>query len=480
MNGLISPRITLVLEDFNNSPYPVKKHLLLLFGFLLVFAACEPVDEPETPDISTVTITNITQTTAKGGGEVISEGDTPVTERGICWSTNSSPTTADTKASSGTGGGIFEANITDLQPNTKYFVRAYATNAAGTSYGSEVEFTTTLPLKGLTVSTTKSTVAKGLTISFKAEGSYADNTTKDLTDVVTWSSANDDIITNNGITENGTFLAAGVGEAYVKASIQDFIFEYQVTVMPAALVSIELQADKDRLAPGESEEISVIGTYSDGSTGKVGLDLIMWTSSDTDILGSDWNVSQYFLVAKNFGEATMTAQVGDLTATFDVTVALSLGLEYGGGIIFYLDETGQHGLVAAPSDQSDGAKFWLGTWIYVDGVSNTPDQSVGAGQSNTETQVTLQGNGTYAAKICSDLVLNDHDDWFLPSSGELQLICQNLYQQGLGNFNDLFYWSSTDADRKRNANFIQFSDNCGIRNDLGRDMLNRVRAVRKF
>jgi len=94
------------------------------------------------PAISTTTITTITQTTATSGGNITDNGGADVTARGVCWSTSPSPTVADSKTEDGTGVGEFTSNLTGLTTNTKHYVRAYATNSAGTGYGNEVEFTT--------------------------------------------------------------------------------------------------------------------------------------------------------------------------------------------------------------------------------------------------------------------------------------------------------------------------------------------------
>ena len=95
------------------------------------------------PEVTTSAVTNITQTTAFGGGNVISSGGSPVTERGICWSTSHNPTMNDSHVANGFGMGSFTAQMTGLQVGTTYYVRAYATNAQGTAYGNEVSFTTT-------------------------------------------------------------------------------------------------------------------------------------------------------------------------------------------------------------------------------------------------------------------------------------------------------------------------------------------------
>ncbi len=99
---------------------------------------------PVSPTVTTSAITNITQTTATGGGNVTSDGGATVSVSGLVWSTSSNPTTADSKTTNGWAlGGPWTSNITGLTANTLYHVRAYATNSVGTSYGADVTFTTT-------------------------------------------------------------------------------------------------------------------------------------------------------------------------------------------------------------------------------------------------------------------------------------------------------------------------------------------------
>ena len=92
--------------------------------------------------VTTSEVTEITSGSAICGGNVTADGGSAVTARGICWSTSSDPTIEDNKTEDGSGVGSFTSQIPDLVPNTQYYVRAYATNVAGTSYGEEVSFTT--------------------------------------------------------------------------------------------------------------------------------------------------------------------------------------------------------------------------------------------------------------------------------------------------------------------------------------------------
>ncbi len=102
--------------------------------------------------LSTTTITNINQTTASGGGNIINDGGAAVTARGVCWSTSTNPTISlSTKTVDGTGSGIFTSSLIGLSAGTTYYVRAYATNSVGTAYGTQVSFTTTGNTQGVTI-----------------------------------------------------------------------------------------------------------------------------------------------------------------------------------------------------------------------------------------------------------------------------------------------------------------------------------------
>ena len=94
------------------------------------------------PTVVTATVTEITTNSAKGGGEVTNDGGAQVTERGICWGTNVNPTLSDNHVAAGAGTGAFTAMMDNLEANTTYHIRAYATNEAGTAYGLDREFTT--------------------------------------------------------------------------------------------------------------------------------------------------------------------------------------------------------------------------------------------------------------------------------------------------------------------------------------------------
>jgi len=107
------------------------------------------------PVVTTTEVSLIGLTKAVSGGNVTSDGGSEVTERGVCWSTTEDPTVdLTTKTTDGPGSGAFTSNITELTAGETYHVRAYATNSIGTSYGSDITFSTLTVAQVPTVTTT--------------------------------------------------------------------------------------------------------------------------------------------------------------------------------------------------------------------------------------------------------------------------------------------------------------------------------------
>lgn len=119
------------------------------YGQTVSFTTLAPLNFPQVNSLTTVT--NIEEKVATFGGNVISDGGSPITARGVCWNTDGNPTVdLSTKTMDGTGTGSFTSTLLNLSGGTSYKVRAYATNAAGTAYGDEVSFTTSAATVSIT------------------------------------------------------------------------------------------------------------------------------------------------------------------------------------------------------------------------------------------------------------------------------------------------------------------------------------------
>jgi uncharacterized protein (TIGR02145 family) len=137
----------------------LKKHIMVIlaaFNFLL-FVSCsnDKSTDPtlQVPVLTTAAASGVTQTTADCGGIITTDWGVTVTARGVCWSTNLTPSITDNKTVDGAGVGSFTSLISGLSGGIPYYVRAYATNSNGTGYGSAIWFTT-LPASNPVLSTT--------------------------------------------------------------------------------------------------------------------------------------------------------------------------------------------------------------------------------------------------------------------------------------------------------------------------------------
>lgn len=140
--------------------------IILIAFFIFTYHGCKKDKNPTPPVLATITtsdVTDITETTAVCGGNITKNGYADITARGVCWNTTGNPTVNDQTTNDGTGIGAYTSNMTNLQPNTPYFVRAFAVNQAGVAYGYEKNFETpgTGGVPHVTTSQAKNVTATG-------------------------------------------------------------------------------------------------------------------------------------------------------------------------------------------------------------------------------------------------------------------------------------------------------------------------------
>jgi len=113
-----------------------------LFSLLTIIGLFTGCKKSTIPELTTMAISEVGLTSAVSGGTIITDGGEEITAKGVCWSTSTNPTVADSKTSDGKGSANFTSNIVGLSEGTTYYVRAYATNEVGSAYGNELSFTT--------------------------------------------------------------------------------------------------------------------------------------------------------------------------------------------------------------------------------------------------------------------------------------------------------------------------------------------------
>jgi len=156
---------------------------------------------PTTPSVTTnPAVTNISFNSATGGGNVTSDGGSPITARGLCWSLTANPTASGTHTVEPGTLGAFTSNMTGLLPNSTYHLRAYATNAAATGYGADITFSTLCeimaPLPNFSASSVN--ISIGQSINFFDSTKYCPDT---------WSWSFNGGIPNTSTVKNPTGIA---------------------------------------------------------------------------------------------------------------------------------------------------------------------------------------------------------------------------------------------------------------------------------
>jgi hypothetical protein len=170
------------------------------------------------------------------------------------------------------------------------------------------------------------------------------------------------------------------------------------------------------------------------------------TYTQGDILYAT-SATQLTVLAKGTVGQVLTMNAGatapEWVTPTNTEATLAIGDTHEGGIIFYLDGSGQHGLVAKVADEP-GIYKWsstdFSTWAFAAGIYG--------GAQNTKKIISLATLNSSTSPVATQALLpyGGFNDWYLPSKDELDMMFVNLHLQGLGNFANTYYWSSTEDD----------------------------------
>ena len=367
------------------------------------------------PTVTTSSVNNVTQTTATGGGNVTSNGGANVTARGICWSTSHNPTISNSHVTNGTGTGSFTCNMTGLTANTKYYVRAYATNSAGTAYGSEVSFTTTQNVSVPTVTTsqvtniTQTTATGGGNVT--ATGG-ANVTARG----VCWSTSHNPTISNSHVTNGtgtGSFTCNMTGLTanttyYVRAYATNSAgTAYGTEVSFTTLQNVTVPT-VTTTAVSNITQTTATGGGNVTATGGANVTArgVCWSTVHNPTI-NNWHV------ANGSGTGSFTCNMTGLTANTTYYVRAyatnSAGTAYGSEVSFVTEQVPTYNIVVSSNPTDGGNVSGGGSYQY--GASCTVYATANLGYTFTNWtenggQVSTNANYTFTVNGSRNLVAN--------------------------------------------------------------------------
>lgn len=430
-------------------------------------------------DLTTSTGTSITATTATLGGNIAKDGGASITARGICWNTSTNPTISNDKSVNSSGTGAFTTNVSGLSIGTTYFARAYATNSVGTCYGNEISFTTQNGIIILSTGSVTSILAQSCNFSgnITSDGGGVTISTRGFC----WSTnrnptiSNDKISNGSGIgsyTSNITGLLANT-TYYVRAYATNSVGNSYGNEVSFTTQDGVISLTTNNLTSLASTTATCNGTINSDGGSTVTSRGICWSTNPSPTISNNKiangsGIGSYSIsissLTKNttyYARAYATNSVVGTTYGNEIVfkTAPVIGDSYQGGIVFYFLKGGEngyvsgeaHGLISATSDQSTSAIWGCSGTSIAGGTSS----GIGFGLKNTQNIVSTCSTAGTAAKICSDLVFNGYNDWYLPSKDELYLLYLN--KQTIGGFVENGpYWSSSESTHSTasSQNFI--------------------------
>lgn len=422
------------------------------------------------PVLATIDATQIGADSCLAGGSIASDGGFTLVSRGVCWAVGKVPTINDFRTKEDTSlGGDYLQTLPNLNYNTTYFFRAYATNSNGTGYGALRAFTTKGGFATLICKDTNRFHDKKGVLTIN--GSITFNGNGDITErgFVIATFPNPTLLTGTKVLIAGEDYSEYLYKfTNLRSYTKYYVRSYAVTSNYGAAYSDDLTFSIEDMAVGtfnEKDSIKVKPTIALRAKGKVTKCLGMikrgfvWGLSPNPTVDDNMYVEPALPTdTGRFFYTNLTGLLSNHTYYFRAFAQHDLGIGYGvnqtiktlppytigqtleGGRLFLLNPDSSSGMVVAAADQPTGT----GTLKWgCRGNFVSTDEAIGSGRSNTLNIISVcPGSGT-AAYACSTSTTGTFRDWFLPSKLELQAI---MDQKAALNLNSKLYWSSTQFD----------------------------------
>ena len=353
------------------------------------------------PAITTTEITNITAISATGGGNVTDDGGFVITAKGTCWSTTNNPTTSDSHTSDGTGIGNFTSNLAGLNANTTYYVRAYATNINGTTYGTELSFTTR---DGIPTDLTTTAITNITTNSAVSGGSIDDDGGAAIAARgVCWSTSSNPTISDNYTNDGsgtGSFISNITG---LNINTSYYVRSYVTNSIGTYYGDVKSFTTDDGLPSGiATAEISNIGATYATSGGNVSDDGGFSITSR----GVCWSTSSNPTISDNYtndgsGTGSFISNITGLTVNTTYYIRAYAtnenGIVYGDEKSFTTDDGLPSGITTAEISNIGATYATSGGNVSDDGGFSITSRGVCWSTSNSPTisdNYTNDGSGT--------------------------------------------------------------------------------------
>lgn len=367
------------------------------------------------PKITTTAVSNISATTAQGGGNVTDNGGYPITARGICWNTTGYPDINASHTTNGTGNGSFTANMSNLSPNTTYHVRAYATNSVGTSYGSDVTFSTTDGLPVITISAVTNIMATSAVLNANITNDYGSAITERG---FCWSMDQNPTVTDNSIN-----VGTGTGAFNGSATNLKMNTTYYVRAYARNSHGLNYSSQISFQTTDGLPTVTTTTPTKTGTTVTTGGNVTSNGGFAVSARGVCYGTTPYPDLSSSHNHTSNGSGTGSFLSTFNMP---STGIYYIRAYATNANGTSYGEQVTINHPYNDLPTFTYGGQTYR------------VAPAATTTMIWINANN-----YCNNLTLYGYSDWRLPSISELEIM-HNRYKE-IGGFNNSDWWSMTQC-----------------------------------